>query len=64
MAATTGNAARRRSLSSPDASSRRISTPTTKKNAAMRPSLIQKCKGRWNDSCPSPIPSGVCQSAR
>ena len=43
MAATSGRAARCGSRSSPSTSSRFTSSPTTKKNSAIRPSLIQWC---------------------
>ena len=44
-AATPGAAARRTEFSSPSVISRRISSPTSRKNTAISPSLIQPCNG-------------------
>src|SRR5258708_19050257 len=45
IAAAIGNAAFRKEASSPTNVSRLISSPTSRKNSTIRPSLIQKCKG-------------------
>jgi hypothetical protein len=61
-AASAGNDAARGSLSSPTASSRLISSPTTKKNSAISPSLTQWRKSSSIDAAPTPIRSSVSQS--
>ncbi len=51
IAASTGTASRRRSRSSPRSSSRLASSPTTRKNSVIRPSLTQ-----WRRSVEMPPP--------
>jgi len=58
-AAMEGRAAARRSDSSPTRISRLISSPTTKKNKAMRPSLIQWWRDFSNTHSPNPTTTGV-----
>ena len=61
MAAMIGNAARRRSWSSPGTSSRLISSPTTKKNSTIAASLIQPCRSSANTWSPIVIAASVVQ---
>ena len=58
-AANAGRAALRSVLSSPAYSSRLISSPTTKKNTTMSPSLTQKCASRSKAKLPIRIPTAV-----
>jgi hypothetical protein len=63
IAATAGNAARLGSLSSPTASSRFTSRPTTKKKTAISPSLTQWRSECFTTTSPTPIWSGIFQNA-
>ena len=62
-AAATGSAAPRTEDSSPTSTSRLISRPTTKKNTAISPSLIQWVRSLETESSPTPTVSLVCHSA-
>ena len=57
--AATGNAALLNEDSSPTTSSRLISRPTTKKNTAISPSLIQWWRDNRKDASPHDTPTGV-----
>ena len=63
MAASTGMRRCRRSVSSPIASSRRISRPTTKKKNTMRPSLTQWRRSSVSVWSPRRIDSSVDHSS-
>ena len=59
-AATMGSVAFLTVLSSPTSSSRLISTPTTRKKMAIRPSLIHSSSGLVSTDSPMPTVMGVC----
>jgi hypothetical protein len=62
-AASTGRAALRALRSSPTTSSRLISSPTTKKNSAISPSLIQCRRSNASVHRPTSNASSVSQMA-
>ena len=62
-AAAMGNVARRTLSSSPTSSSRLISTPTTRKKMAIRPSLIHSSSGLLSTNSPMPTVMGVAHSS-
>ncbi len=59
-AAARGSAARLGEDSAPAKSSRLISRPTTKKNKAINPSLIQESRGLARTKFPKPIATFIC----
>jgi hypothetical protein len=59
IAATVGSAAWPKLDSSPCSNSRLISSPTRKKNTAIRPSLIHSSRGFSSPSAPMRMPTGV-----
>jgi len=60
-AAAIGNAAFRKEANSPTNVSRLISNPTRRKNNAISPSLIQKCKGLASSPPMRPKVRSMCQ---
>ena len=59
-AATTGRVARRTESSSPTSTSRLISRPMTRKNTAIRASLIHHCRSRLRSNPATRNSSSVC----